>query len=271
MRLLLLLALLINGATVYSQNIFKAQILDSLTKQPVEFVNVGLIGKGIGTVSNENGEFEFVIPDSLLQEKIRVSIIGYANKTFSANELKSRNKIFLRQSATNLSEVTIAAKKTKFQMLGHVTQTKAVSAGFSQNNLGAEMAVKLKIKHPQTQIRRFICNINKNTLNKLPIFRINIYKEDENGYPGEILLKQNIIAQPKEMTGLIEIDLSSYNIFVDQNVFISMEWIKDLGDAKGLYFSAKLLGGATYYRIASQDKWRKESPVGIGLYAEVAY
>lgn len=255
----------------FGQTTLKGRLLDSLTQLPVEFANIGLIGKGVGTVSNENGDYEFVVPDSLMQENIRISIIGYVNKTFSTYELRKKNTILLKQSATNLSEVTVSAKKTKFKKLGHETQTKAVSAGFTKNNLGAELAVKLNIKHPQTQIRKFYCNVNKNTLNKLPIFRINIYNATKNGYPGENILKQNIIVEPKEMTGLIEIDLTPYNLIVDEDAFVSLEWIKDLGDVKGLYFSAKLVGGATYYRLASQDQWRKEAPVGIGLYAEVAY
>ena len=70
---------------------------------------------------------------------------------------------------------------------------------------------------------------------------------------------------------MIELDLTPYNLYVDDDVFISIEWIKDLGDVKGLYFSAKLVGASpTYFRQASQGDWHKIA-VGVGLNAEVAY
>ena len=31
--------------------------MDSASRQPIEFVNIGIVGKNIGTVSNSNGEF----------------------------------------------------------------------------------------------------------------------------------------------------------------------------------------------------------------------
>lgn len=271
MKIGIFFALLFVGLTAFSQTTIKGQLLDSVTRQPVEFANIGLIGKGYGTVSNERGEYEFVIPDSLTNEKIRISIIGYANKTLDVAKLRDRNVVLLEQIATNLGEISITAKKTRFKVLGNETQTKAISAGFTSNNLGAELAVKLRIKQPQTQIRKVVCNINKNTLNKNPVFRLNIYKQDAEGYPGENILKENIIIEPKEMTGLIQVDLTPYNIVVDDDTFISLEWIKDLGDVKGLYFSSRLIAGTTYYRLVSQDKWRRNNAVGIGLYAEVAY
>jgi hypothetical protein len=72
-----------------------------------------------------------------------------------------------------------------------------------------------------------------------------------------------------EKTGLIEFDLTPYNIFVDKDVFVALEWIKDLGDAKGLMFSTQL-SGPTWFRHTSQDKWEKVVP-GLGLYVEAAY
>jgi len=254
----------------FSQKICKGVLLDSITNKPIEFANIGIVGKGFGTVTNESGEFNFTVPDSLAGEPIKVSMIGYRPKTQMLTAINVKEKIVLAQSATNLNEIAISVKKTKVKILGNDTKTTHVTAGFVKNTLGAELAIKLNIKNPKTQLRKFYLNIAKNSIEK-PIFRFNVYNKDENGKPKENILTQNVIIELKEKTGLIELDLTPYNLYVDDDVFISIEWIKDLGDVKGLYFSAKVVGSnPTYFRQASQGDWHKIA-LGVGLHAEIAY
>lgn len=255
----------------FSQKKIQCVMLDSLTKQPIEYANIGIVGKNIGTVSNEKGEFTLVIPDSLLNQSIKISMIGYKAKTYSAINLEKQNTVFLSQASTVLNEVKVSAKKSKFKILGNDTKSTSVSAGFTKNNLGAEIGLKLNIKHPQTHILKLMFNISSNSINQLPLFRCNIYNLDKKGFPKDNILTQNIIIEPKEMTGFVEVDLSSYQIFVSEDVIISIEWIKDLGDAKGLSFSTKLIGTGTYFRQTSQDKWEKVNSIGVGLHAQVSY
>ncbi|HOZ86584.1 MAG TPA: carboxypeptidase-like regulatory domain-containing protein [Bacteroidia bacterium] len=252
------------------QTVFSGILLDSLAKTPVEFANIGIVGKGFGTVTNDKGEFSLTVPDSLLNESIRVSMLGYKPKVYKAAAARAGITIFLVEDVNTLNEVVVQVKKTKIKMLGNDTKTRHVLGGFKKNSLGSELAIRLNIKNPQTQLRRFLVNINANSLG-MPVFRFNLYNVDDKGMPKENILKQNIIIEPKQKTGLIELDLLPYNIYVDDDVFISIEWIKDLGDVKGLSFSTKLVGSTTYYRLASQDQWRKISPVGVGLHAEVGY
>lgn len=264
---LLFLSFIFNSA--FAQKICKGVLLDSTTNKPVEFANIGIVGKGFGTVTNENGEFNFTVPDSLEKESIKISMIGYKPKTLNYAAISAQPKIRLAQAVTNLNEIAISVKKTKVKIAGNETKTTHVTAGFIKNTLGAELAIKLNIKNPKTQLRKFYLNIARNSIEK-PIFRFNVYNKDENGKPKENILTQNVIIELKENTGLIELDLTPYNLFVDEDVFISIEWIKDLGDVKGLYFSAKLVGSPTYFRQASQDEWHKIA-AGVGLYAEIAY
>ena len=212
-----------------------------------------------------------MVPVSLLQEKIRISIIGYKSQDFFVKDLRSKNIIYLNQLPVSLAAVTISAKKNvKVKMLGNVTQSLNSIAGFVSNDLGSELAIKIKIKHKDTKLRKFAFNIVTNPFDSVK-FRFNIYKPDANGDPGENLLKERIYIEPKNKTGLVELDLNKYNIYTDTDVFIAIEWIKDYGNAKGLNFSSKLFNGGTYYRKVSFDKWKKIGIVGLGLYTEVEY
>ncbi len=251
------------------QNI-KCILLDSASGKAIEFANVGILNKGIGTVSNEKGEFNLTVPDSLKKHLVKISMIGYRAKTLFVEDLQNKSTLYLSAVNFNLNEVVVTSKKTKIKIIGNNTRTKSVSAGFTSNNLGTELAVKLNIKHPGTQIRKFFVNINsKDTIN--PIFRLNLYKVAKQGGPGENILNQNIIIPVKSMPSFIEVDLMPYGIYVDEDVYISIEWIKEISKGNTVMFSAKLIGSQTYYKNASQDKWEKLPSVGIGLHAEVGY
>lgn len=258
------------AANTHAQKACRGILTDSVSHKVIAFANIGIVGKGVGTVSNELGEYTLFYPDSLAEEKIKISMLGYKPKVFTVKQLASTAQIKLSPENTALEEVVVKAKKTKTKILGNNTVSPSVSAGFTRNNLGAEIAVKLNIKSKQTHLKKFMFNINTNSLGKIA-FRFNIYNADKKGYPNENILKQTIFIEPAENTGLVTLDLTPYNIFVDDDVFVSIEWIKDYGDTKGLMFSAKLIGAATYFREASQDTWEKLGPIGVGLWAEVAY
>ncbi len=269
-RVIIILLLCFTHYFIFSQQVCRGVLIDSLSKAPVEFANIGITGKGVGTVTDQNGAFNFQVPDSLAGEPVKISMIGFRAKTLGVSSIQNNGRIYLSPEAATLQEVAVSASKTKIKVLGNDTRTKTVSAGFKKNNLGAELAVKLKIKYPHTQLRKFFVNINANKIDT-PLFRINVYSVNEKGYPGETLLAQNIFLKPLQKTGLLELDLKPYGIYTDKPVFIAMEWIKDLGDVSGLAFSTKLVGASTYFRNASQDQWHKISGVGVGLYAEVGY
>lgn len=270
MKFYILLTFCLITPFLFCQLTCKGILIDKVTHQPVEFANIGVIGKGIGTVSNEKGEYKFIVPDSLAGENIRVSMIGYNSRTYSIRDFQKQSTIELSQNATILKEIPISVKKLKIRIEGNDTRSKSIQAGFKNNSLGAELGVRIAVRHKQTQIRKVMFCINRNTLDTLPVFRFNVYKE-QNGMPGENILTQNIIITPKEKTGFIEFDLRPYGIFTNEDVFITLEWIKDLGDVTGLFFSTKLVGNATYYRQTSQDKWQKIPAIGIGIHAEIAY
>jgi hypothetical protein len=71
-------------------------------------------------------------------------------------------------------------------------------------------------------------------------------------------------------SGTLTVDLKKYNLWVDRDFFVSLEWIEDYGTGK-LYFCAGLLEGNSMGRNTSQDKWQKVTPVGIAFNSTVIY
>jgi len=56
-------------------------VKDSETKKPIPYVNIGIVKKNIGTVSDSEGKFDLKFPMTLENDTIKLSSIGYKSKS----------------------------------------------------------------------------------------------------------------------------------------------------------------------------------------------
>ncbi len=83
-------------------------VKDQDTFEPLPFASVTLNGSGIGTVSNQTGHFALKIPDSLAQNSIRFSYVGYESKDIPvALMTKERMDILLNIKVISMQEIII--------------------------------------------------------------------------------------------------------------------------------------------------------------------
>jgi len=81
LNFIFLLALL--GQVAHGQPItITGKVVDLETKEPLPFASIGVAGKPIGLISNEQGEFDFHIPPEMRNDILVISMLGY--KTFEA-------------------------------------------------------------------------------------------------------------------------------------------------------------------------------------------
>ncbi|HAN19828.1 MAG: hypothetical protein A2X13_12665 [Bacteroidetes bacterium GWC2_33_15] len=86
----------------------RGKILDKETFSRLPFANISINGKSLGTISNEEGEFSFKIPVTLIDENIVFSYIGYKNSVFPLKDLTlSNNIIYLEKDFLSIQEVII--------------------------------------------------------------------------------------------------------------------------------------------------------------------
>ena len=93
--------------------ILKGNIINSDNKTAVSFAHVGLCNKAIGTVSNEDGIFEFKIPPYLINDTLCSSAIGfvtYSERISNLMNTESMN-IKLDPQTSVLQEVIISDDK----------------------------------------------------------------------------------------------------------------------------------------------------------------
>jgi len=92
----------------------KGTIIDAIEKTAIAYCNVGINGKAIGTLSNENGDFEFKIKKEHLQDTLYVNALGYKPSIYPVQSLNlDMDQVFkLEPSAIQIDEVTISAIPT---------------------------------------------------------------------------------------------------------------------------------------------------------------
>ncbi len=255
---------------INSGKTIKGIVRDVNTNATLPYVNIGIPGKGIGTATDLNGKFSLTIPVSFANDTLKFSMVGYEEHIINLHNWPRNVKmsdIRLKERISELREVVVPGDRLTTKVLGNKTQSKFFGGKFASNDLGSELAIRIKIKKAVTFLESFYVNISYNTSDS-STFRLNIY-EVKNGLPGRNILTENILFQIGRQSGKIEFDLSKYDIIVKDDFFVSLEWI-DGNKNSGIVFSGGFTNKNTFYRKASQGKWKKHQ-LGVGFNVKVIY
>jgi hypothetical protein len=259
---LLLLIILIPGI-IFGQS-GSGKIVSGETGSGIGYVNIGLLGKNLGTVSDKDGNFTISLSKASDNDSIRFSIIGYESKTLSVGKFKedSLKNISLIPVSYNLPEVDVVYHKPKNLKIGYPVTTNELRSGFSNNDLGSELGIKVFVRK-KVVLKNINLDVAVCTYDSV-IYRLNIYQAD---YPDEY---RNILQEPiyisfskDDINKAISFDLLKYSIIVEGNILVTMELFKDLGEGR-LLFRTEYFTGLTYHRKTSQGSWT-QSPGVIGM------
>jgi len=84
------------------------KVFDNTSKEVMAYANIAVLGKSIGTVTNEQGEYTLKIPDKLLFDTLVISYIGYKNIYIAINQLsENKNNFYLTPDSYFIDEVVI--------------------------------------------------------------------------------------------------------------------------------------------------------------------
>lgn len=262
MNRLLIFIFFLSCNTVIGQDI-TGILVNSESKQPIEFANIGIVGKNVGTVSGLNGRFSLSVDSKYDNDTILFSIVGYKPLLLKVSDLRKKieNVVLLEEKVYELKEVMIRPKKFKQKTLGVTTKAKMISAGFKDNLLGYECGILMNVKKTAF-LKTVDINISDCSYDTI-FYRLNIYKVLRKMEFENILTEPIYIKMPRDsVLDGIQIDLQSKNIVVEGDFLITLEHVKDLGNGY-LNFCAGLLA-KTYYRKTSQGMW-ETAPVGISI------
>ncbi len=252
-----------------------AYILDQDTQQPIPFVNVGFIDKGIGTVSNPDGHVFLQYDEKAINKNniFQLSSIGYKTIQLSVKELfeklSDNNTIFMEPSIYELEAATVVAKKRKKKTVGRSRVSNGLMGYWKDAKaLGGEIGTRIKIRDKNSKLLRLKFNIYENSTDSL-LVRVNVY-DSKKRMPGRNLLTSNIYHTITNKKGEEVIDLKDYNIIVHDDIVVSLELVKVYGNDIEFSIGASE-EGRSYLRYVSQDHWDANWEVGIAFSADISY
>jgi hypothetical protein len=253
----------------YSQSI-KGTVLSTSTQTGIGFVNVVIVGKNIGTVSDKDGYFSIAPVNIFNSDSLCFSIIGYESKTLSILQFTedSTKMVFLDLKVYRLLEVSVIHKKgrkPKEIIIGTRVISNDLKSGFENNDLGSELGIKVHLNH-EVLLKDLNLNVATCTFDSVT-YRLNIYQSANQIEYENILTEPIYISFSKDrIKNVITYDLRKYSIIVKGNILIALELYKDLGEGS-LLFHTEFFTGFTFHRKTIDGNWTK-SPGVIGMYCD---
>ncbi len=198
----------------------KGVVKDSISGEPIPYVNIWVDGETTGTTSEENGSFSLDIKE----EKVLVfSALGYESKKSSSKT----EIILLKPKVFELKEVVIssAIKNKTIKVNGFKKREISVYYG-----AGTQPTIIAKKIEPSEQINKhpFLKEINFLSLSDIDKAKIilRFYEVDPEGKPGIDFLDTNIVIEIKKGKKNNRINLEKYKIRIPEDgLFIAFEWM----------------------------------------------
>lgn len=280
MKVFLIIVLFCFYKNICIAQIYSGQITDAKGFHPISYANIGIIGKNIGTTSDEDGHFKIELSSEFDNDTICISCIGYKSKKYLIKNFKQGTnnvneiRIELLPRTFLLPEIVIESIKTTMHLLGNLCDSSSTYGNaFYSKQLGTEIGVLIKLPKKTTKayLKNFRFYVGEFTLGSFPV-RLNIYNL-KNGLPYENILKEPILLEIKS-TGENIIDLNEKNIIVENDFFISLEYyrIADKADGKLIFCAVhpkSIKQGNGFYRLTSHGYWIPEYNDNIGFSVQI--
>ncbi|MFH1196468.1 MAG: carboxypeptidase-like regulatory domain-containing protein [bacterium] len=277
--IILLLISCISAFQTYSQ-IYSGQLIDVESGLTIQYANIGIVGKNVGTVSDNNGLFTIELSNNFNNDSLCISCIGYEKKTFLIRDLKNsisdleQFRIELKSKIYQFDEIVVRPINTKVYTLGNFCEPDSpYGNSFPSKNLGTEIGVMIKLPEEvdKAYLKKLRYFVGEFTYDYFTV-RLNVYNIN-NGLPDKNILKEQIFIDITS-TGEYIINLQRNNIVITEDFFISLEYFKipDQKEEKLIFcavHNSDIYGGNGYYRLTSQGKWNREYGDNLGFSVEV--
>ena len=270
--LLVGLTLALNG---YGQTVYSGEVVDADSGEPIPFVNIGVPGRGLGTVSDEHGQFLLeLLPFEVESiDVLRLSSLGYEPREIPLLQLSGNDVYRLEPEPIALSEVVVSTSEL-YQVEEEIGYPDLLGKGIGYWKdsvaLGGELASLIRVGPGNRKLNALFFELVYNPSDSVRL-RINFYEPMSGvGYPIQNLNQsgKNILYTLKKSSGLCVVDLEPYDIWVKDDFVVSLELLAVYGTEKvGLSLPAgSMERGQAFRRFASQDSWERIKGSVVGYY-----
>ncbi|GGG51380.1 carboxypeptidase-like regulatory domain-containing protein [Hymenobacter glacieicola] len=231
-RYCLLLLFSLVSLSLRAQNIIlEGRILNTHTNEPVPFATLGVPGRGLGTVADEQGRYLLRLPD--LRDTLVVTCVGFSRQVVLPTALAAGQREFrLAPQEQALGAVVVEHRRVHPGQLGRSKEKADVlwTGGSSgketvDDEWGWELGTVLRPTH-RTYLEEFHVFLAANTYEHLR-FRLNLYALEQ-GRPGRALLSRDVqLVCSNRQRGWLTLDLRPYEIMLEsQPVVATLQWLQ---------------------------------------------
>ena len=207
--------LLLCSISTFAQ--ISGMVKDSLSGQPIPYVNISVENENIGTTSEEAGTFK--LPESIKGKNLIFSALGFEKKKVKATQTQN---VLLKPIDYQLDEVVvIRSLGTKQREIG-----KSESAILQAFDNGPRIDTKFFPYQPSYKKTKYIQKAVIKTDNALEkaTFKIHFYSIDQKGFPGEELIRKEFFITVKKGTTTTTLDLTKHQLKMPKNgIFVGVE------------------------------------------------
>ena len=123
----------------------RGKVVDAKSESPLSYANIGLLNKGIGTISNHHGEFILKIDRKSIDDTLAISYMGYENALIPLKEVSDEQVCSLKKKLYTIQEIIVRlndAEKIVMQALKSVNRNyyfqPMVATGFYRETIQKE-------------------------------------------------------------------------------------------------------------------------------------
>ena len=146
-----------------TETILKGKVINAANKEPLSYVNIGVVDTHFGTISSIDGDFELYLNEEITSESIvRFSYLGYETQDFTVGQFLKKETIViaLKEDAFTLSVIEVRPEPTRFKTIGTRRTNSKMFNHFAINrqpnqNLGASVGRRFKIGKKNAFLEKF--------------------------------------------------------------------------------------------------------------------
>lgn len=263
------------GIRYGSRVTLKGQVIDAKTQLPIPFANIGFVGKGIGTVSDEYGNYTLEFsPDKLESiDRLQFSVVGYKAQEFSKNEILlgilKPLKISLIPEQYRLDELVLGESKRRKSVIGDLDYDERIIGYWKDiTSLGGEILTKVNVRRKNTKLHNLKFKVLENGSDSL-LIRVNVYDVDR-GLVGRNLLQESIQYTLDTKSGLVTIPLEKNHIVVHEDIIVGIELLKVYGRQVGFSLAGSRTKGISFVRDRSQGYYKLVDETTMAFELEIS-
>ena len=229
-------------------------VKDSISGEPIPYVNIWVDNETIGTTSEADGSFFL---EASKEKNIVISVLGYEKKTIKGSEISLVN---LKPTTYELNEIVVLNKKQSKKIeIGNIKD-----AIFQSFDNGPKVEAKFFPYQSSYSKTKFIKEVTIFTDSRIDsaTIKIHFYSVDENGAPGKELLNKDFVVTLNKGVLRHKFDVSHFDmVFPEKGIFVAYEKLLIESNKTGTKYQPYVLYNFVerdFFYTYSFGKWNKQ-------------